>query len=618
MIELLERADPANGVEPDALRLRAKVDVRIGLFPRLMPAPKRAGRPWLVAVASVAVVAVIALPVLLRQESPSVFDPRLDGIAELPGVDAVVPLASSGIQTLAVDGDTIWVMTGLANQLQRISADSGEVEASFAIDRYVEGTVVGSGYVWLMSYDNGGELLRFDPVAGAVDKVIPIGGLPGGGAWLGDNLWINNDQGELYRVSADGEIEEAGTGEIKGEGLGYLWVNDPETGLISSLAEDGTRGEIVVPTESGLVTADGWGVRSVTEAGGRLWLMDGAYPWGTNLSTFDPNTGELSSFGGLTFGLHAMTTFDGSLWVSSHTDHLVFRVDPVTGDMSSYPMPGKAGGLVEADGSLWVVLNHPGVLVRLDPSAGLIEQAEVTYDDWNRFPHRFLCTGSGEAGAPTIILEPADWIDYGSWSVIQAQLSTDGHMVCANGFVEGEATPTERAADLDEALTSSGIQGLYVIVASGDGVHSTRLFASGRDDIAGVVMVDPMPVGFAAHLDSSLAEAGLEAGGHPQWLDLDPTVSASLDGFGDLPLTVIGQDPSSVYLNPRFAAYAGAATAQSINDYWQDGLEFYAGLSTNTHTVVAEGTGMEYVLWDRPDLVVHEVLELVRRASGSG
>ena len=36
MIELLERADPANGVEPDALRLRAKVDERIGLYPRLV------------------------------------------------------------------------------------------------------------------------------------------------------------------------------------------------------------------------------------------------------------------------------------------------------------------------------------------------------------------------------------------------------------------------------------------------------------------------------------------------------------------------------------------------------------------------------------------------------
>ena len=496
MIELLERADPANGVEPDALRLRAKVDERIGLYPRLVPSgPRRAGRPWLIAVASLAVVAVIALPILLRRESPSVFDPSFDGIAEMPGVDAVVPLASGGIQTLAVDGDTIWVMTGLANELQRISAVSGEVEASFAIDRYVEGVVVGSGYVWLMSYDNGGELLRFDPVAGAVDKVIPIGGLPGGGAWLGDHLWINNDQGELYRVSADGSIEEAGTGEIKGEGLGYLWVNDPETGLISSLAEDGTRGQVVIPTESGLASADGWGVRSVTEAGGRLWLMDGDYPWGTNLSTFDPNTGELSSFGGLTFGLHSMTTFDGSLWVSSHTDHLVFRVDPVSGETHAYPMPGKAGGLVVADGSLWVVLNHPGVLVRLDPSAGLIEQAEIVHDDWNRFPHRLLCTGSGGAGAPTIILEPSDWIDYGSWSVIQAQLSIDGHMVCANGYVEGEATPAKRAADLDEALTSSGIQGPYVLVASGDGVHSTRLFASGRDDIAGVVLVDPMPVG---------------------------------------------------------------------------------------------------------------------------
>ena len=73
-----------------------------------------------------------------------------------------------------------------------------------------------------------------------------------------------------------------------------------------------------------------------------------------------------------------------------------------------------------------------------------------------------------------------------------------------------------------------------------------------------------------------------------------------------------------MYLNPRFVDYAGAAAARSINDYWQDGLEFYAGLSTNTHTVVAEGTGMEYVLWDRPELVVQEVLEVLRRANNGG
>ena len=44
MIEL-ERADPASGVEPDGLRLRAKVDERIGLYPPLVSGPRRVAAP---------------------------------------------------------------------------------------------------------------------------------------------------------------------------------------------------------------------------------------------------------------------------------------------------------------------------------------------------------------------------------------------------------------------------------------------------------------------------------------------------------------------------------------------------------------------------------------------
>ena len=338
-----------------------------------------------------------AIPALLPNEPPSVFAPRLDGIADLPGVQDVIGLASGGVQTMAVDGDVIWVMTALQNQLQRISIPAGEVEMSYTIDAYVEGVVVGGGYVWLASYDNGGETLRFDPEAGAVDLTIPIGGRA---AWFGDRLWVSTDEGELHQISVEGEILSTGSGEVKGEGLGYLWVNDPETGLISSLAEDGTRGEIVIPTATGADPMNGREVREVTEAGGDLWLLDGDYPWGSNLSLFDPDTGEFAAFGGLTLGLLDMTEFEGSLWVTSHTDHLLIRVDPESGEVHRYPMPGKAGGVVGADGSLWVTLYHPGALVRLDPNADLIQSAEIVADDWSRLPHRLLCTGTVRSRRP--------------------------------------------------------------------------------------------------------------------------------------------------------------------------------------------------------------------------
>ncbi|HSL26345.1 MAG TPA: hypothetical protein VLA54_08705, partial [Acidimicrobiia bacterium] len=138
-----------------------------------------------------------------------------------------------------------------------------------------------------------------------------------------------------------------------------------------------------------------------------------------------------------------------------------------------------------------------------------------------------------------------------------------------------------------------------------------RLFADGRSDIAGVVLVDPMPVGFPDVLDRETSAAG-----HPPWADLDAAVSTALNDFGAKPLVIIGHDPAAVFLTSRFTEAFGAESGRAINAYWQDSLEFYAGLSTDSRTVVAPRTGLEMIVWDRPDLVVEEVLGVLGLASG--
>jgi hypothetical protein len=77
-------------------------------------------------------------------------------------------------------------------------------------------------------------------------------------------------------------------------------------------------------------------------------------------------------------------------------------------------------------------------------------------------------------------------------------------------------------------------------------------------------------------------------------------------------LTVIGQDPESVFLSDGFVSTYGRETAQVLNDAWQNGLTFYAGLSTDSRSMVARDTGMHMVIWDRPDLVVGEILDVIR------
>ncbi|HEY6635745.1 MAG TPA: hypothetical protein VI141_09055 [Acidimicrobiia bacterium] len=607
MIELMKSLDPAVGHEADTERLRALVDERLGISTTLRHQPRSRPKAWLVAAAAFLLVVLVGLPALLRRDGGT--SPDLGALQRHPGVETVIGLASSGVQTAAVDGDTIWVMSSLAHQLQEVSASSGDLVATHAIEPYAEGVVTGGGFVWLLSYDNDGEVLRFDPETGIVDRSTPIGSQPGHGAlWAFDSLWVSNDQGDLHRIDVEGEIVSTIRGELKGDGLGYLWVNDPDTGLISSLAEDGTLGDVVIPTHAGLDTADGFAVRDVIEAGGDLWLLDGNYPWGTNLSRFDPSTGELSSFVGITFGLLGFTEFDGYLWVASNTDHLIARIDPSTAEVVRYPLPGKVGGVFVADGSLWATVYQWGSLLRLEPD-GLVEAAPVAVDDWNRFPHRLLCTGDGEADGPTIILEPYDWIDYGSWSVIQAMLSAEGHLVCVNGFVEGEASPQARAEQLADALDEADLDGPFVLASSGDGVHATRLFTEGRDDVVGMVLVDPMAVGFPEFLDELVPGAA----SHPPWADLAEGPADELGDYDDMPMTVIGHDPERVYLNPEYVDFFGREVARQAAAYWQQGLDFYASLSTNSTSVTASGSGV-MVIWDAPDLVVGEIIDVVDQA----
>ncbi len=604
MIELLESLDPAKNTEVDSVELRALVDEKVGLSTQMRPSVSRRWKAWPIAAAGFAVVVVAVVPWLFQPDPINLLVPDLASLNGTAGVDRLIPLAAGGVQTMDVDGETIWVMSALAGKLQKVSALSGAIEASYDIDGHVEGVVVGGSYLWLSSYDHDGEVLRFDPEAGGVDLVIPIGGMPGGSEWFGERLWVSNQSGDMFEISAMGEVLSTRRGDVKGQGMGYLWINDPDTGLISSVSPDGATDEFVIPTVEGADTMSGWGIRKVAEAGGFLWLMDGDYPFGTNLSRFDPETGEFRSMGGYTFGLLDMVELGGSLWVTSHTDHLLLKVDPDSGEAVRYAVPGKVGGLSVVDDEIWATFYQPGgALVKLGREQDLVESRDVVFDDWSLYPYRLLCTGSSVEGGPTILLEPFDWIDYGSWSVVQAQLSASGYVVCANGYVEGESTPAQRAADLKQALDESGLPGPYLLVGAGDGAHSVRLFADGRTDVAGVVLVDPMPLGFAMFYDDLLP-----GWGHPPWSDLDVGESGALGDLGGIPLTIIGQDSSSVFGSDRFIVGAGRETAEALDEYWQNGLEFYASLSTNSNSVVASGSGLDAIVSTKPDVIVAAVL----------
>ena len=87
-----------------------------------------------------------------------------------------------------------------------------------------------------------------------------------------------------------------------------------------------------------------------------------------------------------------------------------------------------------------------------------------------------------------------------------------------------------------------------------------------------------------------------------------------LGDLGDIPLTVIGDDLSSSFLNEAFDENTGASTGSGaqLGKAWQEGLSYYAGLSTNTRSITVSGS-YHMMIWDRPDVVVDAVLDLMNK-----
>ena len=87
------------------------------------------------------------------------------------------------------------------------------------------------------SYDNGGEVLRFDPSSGQVDLRIEVGPPGLGAAWYNDSLWVRQPP-RATSSKSHGRARSFRPARVKSRVL--VWVTYGSTtlttGLISSLA----------------------------------------------------------------------------------------------------------------------------------------------------------------------------------------------------------------------------------------------------------------------------------------------------------------------------------------------------------------------------------------------
>ncbi len=133
----------------------------------------------------------------------------------------------------------MWVVSSNDHELYRVDLQSGTVQETYPLEGYIEGVSVSGGYVWLQSYENGGEIVRFDPGTGLTD-VISLPAPDTSATRVGDELWRTTEDGRLLIIDNDGNVTEHDLppslvgGALIGYADGYVWMV-VEGGLAGSI-----------------------------------------------------------------------------------------------------------------------------------------------------------------------------------------------------------------------------------------------------------------------------------------------------------------------------------------------------------------------------------------------
>ncbi len=230
--------------------------------------------------------------------------------------------------------------------------------------------------------------------------------------------------------------------------------------------------------------------------------------------------------------------------------------------------------------------------------------------------HRLHIHWEGE-GSPTIVIDVGIAGTSEEWLPLQKRLA-EITQVCTYdraGYGESEPGPLPRdggraADELRALLRGAAVPGPYVLVGHSLGALNMQIYAYRYpDDVAGMVLLDPPPLGWMlgecypdllqmaeemtkewqaiadSLSDSSDPRVRTEAAffrtiasEHREMLGESATLNAAIETFGDIPLTVI----ASGVPNPVFGAVAG-----EYQRYWIEQSRAVAGRSTRGKFVLA-------------------------------
>ena len=136
---------------------------------------------------------------------------------------------------------------------------------------------------------------------------------------------------------------------------------------------------------------------------------------------------------------------DGSIWWTGQMASRLGRVDPATGVMKEFPLPGDAGphGLVEdTDGNIWFTGINENYIGKLDPNTGgvtryPVSEAEVV-PDGARGPHTPIFDQNGTL-----------------WFTLQSGMV--GRFIPSTGEMKVVATPTDNTYPYGIQVNSQGV-----------------------------------------------------------------------------------------------------------------------------------------------------------------
>lgn len=247
---------------------------------------------------------------------------RLDASSNKVG--AVITVAKNPCSGLAIAFGSVWVPICSDGSVQRVDAKSEKVVASIpsGVANTEGGITAGEGSIWMPS-DTAGVLSRIDP---ATNKVVSKIAIPAGSftaAFDGGSVWITSTKNNLLtRVDAKTEkvvvrIPVGPTPRFLAAGFGSIWTLNQGDGSVSRV--DTATNKVSATIQVGVPGPGG----DIAVGEGAVWVSAIGKP----LSKIDAATNRVvTQYVGK--GGDALRVGLGSLWLSNHELHEVWRIDP--------------------------------------------------------------------------------------------------------------------------------------------------------------------------------------------------------------------------------------------------------------------------------------------------